>query len=97
MKTSQSKTGATLEMAGQAGQSINQITHSISAILGMNMQIATAAEEQSYTAEEINKNIIQVVNLIDNLSQDAQKSEQIAKHLNTTANDMKSHIAHFSI
>ncbi|HTF97067.1 MAG TPA: HAMP domain-containing methyl-accepting chemotaxis protein, partial [Cellvibrio sp.] len=71
MKTSQEKTGVTLQMAGQAGQAINQITQSISAILGMNMQIATAAEEQSYTAEEINKNIVKVVNLISNLNRDA--------------------------
>ena len=97
MKTSQSKTGATLEMAGQAGQSINQITQSISAILGMNMQIATAAEEQSYTAEEINKNIIQVVNLIDSLNQDARKSEHIAQRLDETTKNLEVQIAHFAV
>ncbi|HCS65177.1 MAG TPA: methyl-accepting chemotaxis protein [Cellvibrio sp.] len=97
MKTSQSKTGATLEMAGQAGQSINQITQSITAILGMNMQIATAAEEQSYTAEEINKNIIQVVNLIDSLNQDARKSEQIAQRLDDTTKNLETQIAHFAV
>jgi len=95
MKTSQGKTGATLEMAGQAGQSINQITQSITAILGMNMQIATAAEEQSYTAEKINKNIIQVVNLIDSLHQDARTSEQIARQLDDTTKDLE--IAHFAV
>ena len=97
MKTSQGKTGATLEMAGQAGQSINQITQSISAILGMNMQIATAAEEQSYTAEEINKNIIQVVNLIESLNQDARKSEQIAQRLDDTTKNLETQIAHFAV
>lgn len=97
MKTSQGKTGATLKMAGQAGQSINQITQSITAILGMNMQIATAAEEQSYTAEEINKNIIQVVNLIDSLNQDARKSEQIARRLDDTTKDLETQIAHFAV
>lgn len=97
MKTSQGKTGTTLEMAGQAGQSINQITQSITAILGMNMQIATAAEEQSYTAEEINKNIIQVVNLIDSLNQDARKSEQIARRLDDTTKDLETQIAHFAV
>lgn len=97
MITSQGKTGATLEMAGRAGESINQITQSITAILGMNMQIATAAEEQSYTAEEINKNIIQVVSLIDSLNQDARKSEQIARRLDDTTKDLETQIAHFSI
>lgn len=97
MKVSQEKTGVTLEMAGQAGQSINQITQSISAILGMNMQIATAAEEQSYTAEEINKNIVKVVGLISNLNRDAQKSAQIAQQLDGTAKGLETQIAHFTI
>lgn len=97
MKTSQEKTSVTLEMAGQAGQAINQITQSISAILGMNMQIATAAEEQSYTAEEINKNIVKVVNLISNLNRDAQHSSQIAQQLDTTARGLETQIAHFAI
>lgn len=97
MKVSQEKTGITLEMAGQAGQAINQITQSISAILGMNMQIATAAEEQSYTAEEINKNIVKVVGLISSLNRDAQKSAQIAKQLDGTAKGLETQIAHFTI
>lgn len=97
MKTSQEKTGVTLEMAGQAGQSINQITQSISAILGMNMQIATAAEEQSYAAEEINKNVVKVVNLISDLNRDAQQSAQIAQQLDTTAKGLEGQIAHFAI
>lgn len=97
MKTSQEKTGITLEMAGQAGQAINQITQSISAILGMNMQIATAAEEQSYTAEEINKNIVKVVGLISNLNRDAQQSAQIARQLDSTAKGLETQIAHFAI
>jgi methyl-accepting chemotaxis protein len=84
-------------MAGQAGNSINEISQSVNRILGMNMQIATAAEEQSYTAEEINKNIIQVVSLIDNVNQDAQKSVQIAQRLDNTAKNLQSQIAHFAI
>lgn len=97
MKISQEKTGVTLEMAGQAGQSINQITQSISAILGMNMQIATAAEEQSYAAEEINKNVVKVVNLISDLNHDAQQSAQIARQLDSTAKGLENQITHFAI
>lgn len=97
MKISVEKTGVTMEMAGQAGGAINEISHSVNRILGMNMQIATAAEEQSYTAEEINKNIIQVVSLIDNVNQDAQKSVLIANRLDNTAKNLEAQIAHFSI
>lgn len=97
MQISVEKTGATMEMAGQAGSAINEISQSVNRILGMNMQIATAAEEQSYTAEEINKNIIQVVSLIDNVNQDAQKSVLIANRLDNTAKNLEAQIAHFAI
>lgn len=97
MKISVEKTDVTMEMAGQAGSAINEISHSVNRILGMNMQIATAAEEQSYTAEEINKNIIQVVSLIDNVNQDAQKSVLIANRLDNTAKNLEAQIAHFAI
>ena len=97
MRTSQEKANSTLEMAGQAGQSITQITQSISAILGMNIQIATAAEEQSYAAEEINKNVVKVVNLITDLNRDAQQSAQIAKQLDSTAKGLETQIAHFAV
>jgi methyl-accepting chemotaxis protein len=97
MQSSLTKTGATMDMAGQAGNSINEISQSVNRILGMNMQIATAAEEQSYTAEEINKNIIQVVSLIDSVNQDAQQSVLIAQRLESTARNLQTQIAHFAI
>jgi methyl-accepting chemotaxis protein len=97
LKISQHKAEGTLSLAGEAGQSIKQISHSISAILDMNVQIATAAEEQSYAAEEIDKNVQNVVRLVESANQNAQKSQQVAQGLGASARSMEAEIARFTV
>ena len=97
MKASESKTQATINTAGEAGQSIGQITQAIQEILHMNTQIATAAEEQSYAAEEINKNVQTVVNLVSNANSDAQKSKDIARDLETAARNLSTQVTRFQL
>lgn len=97
MKASESKTQATINTAGEAGQSINEITQAIQEILHMNTQIATAAEEQSYAAEEINKNVQNVVNLITSANQDAQKSKDIARDLEAAARSLTQQVTRFQL
>ncbi len=96
MSVSQAKTQSTSEMAGQAGQAIGSITQAVARIHSMNTQIATAAEEQSYAADEINKNVLHVVDLVDNAATNAKKSTQVALELDAVARDLERQIAHFS-
>ena len=49
-----------VEQAAETGKSINEIEHSIVSINDINIFIASAAEEQSVVAEEINKSIISI-------------------------------------
>jgi methyl-accepting chemotaxis protein len=97
MKISQQKTRTTTEFASQAGQSINSITAAVSRIHDMNTQIATAAEEQSYAAEEINKNVIQVVELVQSTNKSAQHSTYIASNLDDAARQLSLQIASFRV
>ena len=46
--------------AARTGEAINEIEHSITAINDMNVLIASAAEQQSTVAEEINQNIMSI-------------------------------------
>ncbi|GGY83710.1 methyl-accepting chemotaxis protein CtpH [Cellvibrio zantedeschiae] len=96
MKVSQTKTQNTSEMAGQAGQAISSITEAVARIHMMNTQIATAAEEQSYAAEEINKNVVRVVNLVESAANNAQKSTHVATELNSVARELERQITHFN-
>ncbi|EOG7687134.1 methyl-accepting chemotaxis protein, partial [Vibrio cholerae] len=47
-------------LASQASVALEAITHAISVINDMNMQIASASEQQSVVAEDINKSVVSV-------------------------------------
>lgn len=97
MRNSQGKTQSTMEMANQAGAAIESITSSVARIQSMNTQIATAAEEQSYAAEEINRNVVRIVNMVENTNTQAQKSTQIAHTLDSSSRELEKQIAQFSV
>jgi methyl-accepting chemotaxis protein len=67
MDNGQSKVVESVQHAEEAQSALNTILDSITAINDMNLQIASAAEEQSAAAEEINRNVV-------NISQVAQES-----------------------
>lgn len=75
MDSSSALAANTLELAQQAGSELEAITRTVSEIQAMNMQIATAAEEQSSVAEEINRSVINVNSIAD---QSAAAVEEMA-------------------
>lgn len=56
MQQSRDSASQTAEDAGAANHMLERIREAISRINDMNLQIATAAEQQSATSEEINRN-----------------------------------------
>ncbi|MCG8324977.1 MAG: methyl-accepting chemotaxis protein, partial [Thiotrichales bacterium] len=60
MEQGRTKAEATVQQAQKAGKALNAITEVVYNIKAMNMQIACAADEQSATAEEINRNIVNI-------------------------------------
>ncbi|MDO3388676.1 methyl-accepting chemotaxis protein [Gilvimarinus sp. SDUM040013] len=97
MVVSRDKTQRTVSLMGETGAAIHAISQAISSILDMNTQIATAAEEQSYAAEEINKNVTHVVSMVQSAQASAQKSTETANELDVTAQKLEKQIAHFSV
>ena len=75
MGRGQDKAQHSVTQARRAGESLRAITGSIGSINDMNMQIASASEEQSAVAEEINRNIQAITEAAD---QTARGSLQIA-------------------
>lgn len=70
MDQSKQTTGSTVERAEMANQTNAKIRENIRRITDMNLQIASAAEEQSLVAEEMNRN----TSNISNLSQQVKES-----------------------
>jgi methyl-accepting chemotaxis protein len=75
MGSSLELTGSSVELTRKAGLELKNITQTVSAIQSMNQQIATAAEQQSAVAEEINRSVI---NVRDVSEQTSAASEETA-------------------
>lgn len=67
----------------ESGSILDSIYENISHISDMNTQVATAAEEQSYASEEINRNVVRVNELAhicrDQATQAAEASSELAQ------------------
>ena len=68
MDSSRGLTDSSVELTRRAGDSLHTITSTVSSIQAMNQQIATAAEQQSAVAEEINRNVMNVRDISDQTS-----------------------------
>ena len=74
MNTAKTRVDKTAELAGGAGGMLTQIVTASDHIADMVRSIATAAEEQSATSEEINTNVSEINTLSGQMSQDIQSA-----------------------
>ncbi|MCT8962739.1 methyl-accepting chemotaxis protein [Pseudomonas veronii] len=70
----------------QAAQSLGKISDAVTVISVMNLQIASAAEEQSTVAEEVNRNVSAIRSVTKTLSEQSVESAKISSQLNALAN-----------
>ncbi len=97
MESSQEQTRNTVELATNAGGSIQEITGSVTSIRDMNTQIATAAEQQSFAADEIRKNVESMAGLAKNAHTSAKESTAVANRLDEASNDLGHLVERFKI
>ena len=71
----------TSEQANQAGESLDAMAQLIGTINSMNAQIASAAEEQTAVAEEINRSVHQIAVALDNVADETQQGAQTTRSL----------------
>jgi len=83
--------------ASQAGESLTTITEAISLINDMNTQIASAAEEQSTVAEEINRNIVNINDMAAMISTGSQQTSEAGNELENQAGNLQAIVARFRI
>ncbi|WP_104402800.1 methyl-accepting chemotaxis protein [Vibrio penaeicida] len=87
----------TLVKSDEASQSLQVIQEEISKIQDMNNQIATAAEEQSHVATDINENVVNVNDLARSTVQDVQGNVQTALELNSVSSELQRSVNRFKV
>ncbi|HAS61445.1 MAG TPA: methyl-accepting chemotaxis protein [Vibrio sp.] len=97
MDSSRALASLTLEHAQEAGEELAAITRTVAEIQAMNFQIATAAEEQSVVAEEINVNIVNVNNIADQSAAAVEQTSASASELARLSNSLQGLVARFNI
>lgn len=78
-----------------AGNSLESITVAVASINDMNAQIASAAEEQSSVAEEINRNIVIVSRIGEQTSEGAQQTATTSEELAQLAAQLQGMVQQF--
>lgn len=97
MEGGQGRMDTTVETSRLAGETLNDIRDAVAQVAGMTTQIATAAEQQSVVADEVNNNVVSI-------NQDAKEansaSEDVAKanaHLRQMINKLGATIRQFGL
>lgn len=80
-----------------AAQALAKISDAVTLIGDMNLQIASAAEEQSAVAEEVNRNVSAIRAVTETLTEQANESAQISSQLNTLANHQNALMDQFRV
>nr|WP_095110985.1 methyl-accepting chemotaxis protein [Pseudomonas sp. Irchel 3E20] len=86
-----------VEQVGQAVTALRQIGDAVTVISDMNLQIASAAEEQSAVAEEINSNVATIRDVTESLSGQANESARVSQALNNLANQQQGLMDQFRV
>ena len=97
MQSSREKAGRGVEAVGLASDRLLAITDAVTRINDINIQIASAAEEQSSVAEEINRNISNVNDIAQQTSTASEQSAATSEELARLANDLQQLISHFRV
>ncbi len=90
MHSSQTQAHSNAGQIQQAVQALGKISDAVTVISEMNLQIASAAEQQSAVAEEVNRNVSAIRAVTETLTGQATESAQISSQLNAlTTQQMK--------
>jgi methyl-accepting chemotaxis protein len=96
MVAGRDRAAANVEFAERTLSSLQSIVDAIATIVGMNTQIALAAEEQRQVAEEINRNVIRISDATRHTADNARATQNVVENLGRTASELRDVVGQFS-
>ena len=95
MDSSQQHSQETVAETARIEQSLGTVNHAVTMINDMNLQIATAAEEQHAVTEEISRNLENIQHIVQDLSSAAVKSEQATEEMASSGKALQDLVKQF--
>ena len=97
MEQGQEMTRASVDHTSKAASALNGIVSSVGTISEMNGQIATAAEEQASVAEEIDRNIANIVSVAEQSASAAAETVNAAGRITDQMEQLKQRVSVFRV
>ncbi|HAS8127465.1 TPA: methyl-accepting chemotaxis protein [Vibrio vulnificus] len=97
MSASQERGEQTALESVQIKESLAGIQSAVEMIRDMGIQTASAAEQQSAVAEDINQNLVTIQQIVNEINHNLQESETISTQLRTSGQEMHKLVGHFKL
>jgi methyl-accepting chemotaxis protein len=83
--------------AAKAGNMLDKINNDVLSIMDMNTAIATAVQEQSVVASEINQHVISIRDVAEHASQPAEENKNMSQELSSQATQLSEQVKRFTV
>ncbi|MBK1734608.1 hypothetical protein CKO15_04770 [Halorhodospira abdelmalekii] len=97
MENNQQMAERTAGEASTAGTTLDEITRVVSSIEDMTVQVASAIEEQSQVAEEVNRNLTYISDSAERTSHSVTDTVELANRLSELAERLKDQVGRFRV
>lgn len=97
MAASQQRGEQTVQDSSVIQHRLSDIKQAVGTIHDMGIQTASAAEEQSAVAEDINQNLVAIQQIVLELREDLQEAEQISSALALSGKQVKQLVGNFRV
>ncbi|MCP4987177.1 MAG: methyl-accepting chemotaxis protein [Colwellia sp.] len=85
------------EQASSAGAMLDEITHDVALIMDMNSMIATAIQEQSTVASEVNQHVVVIRDVTEKSAESAKQNENMSEELSLQAKILSTEVSRFTV
>lgn len=97
MESSSAHTDESVIQVEQAGNSLQAISNAVANIREMNLQIATAAEEQTAVADDISRNIVDIASIADHTNGQSRHLSELGQQMVGLSDQLSQLVAKFKL
>lgn len=97
MASSKERAQQGLKQSERTSEALAQVTHHVTLISDMNSQIATAVEEQSATADEMNQSIVNIAEVTRESSAASNQTASTSEELSQLSSELQKVVSRFKV